>query len=110
MDTRRLSTGDVLAQGIINKPLPKTDIPNGRPERQFDAYDGKPGDDELLAAIERGEVLVCSEYYGIPHAWKDGEGYRGALLQYRAVTESPEFDTATAAVEWFTETARAVAG
>lgn len=110
MDTRRLSTGDVLAQGIINRPAPKTSIPDDREECDYQCWDDKPGRDELLAAIERGEVLVCSEYYGIPHAWKDGESYRGTLLQYRAVTEDPTLATADEAVDWFLETARACEG
>jgi len=110
MDTRRLSTGDVLAAGIIDKPIPQTDIPRDRPEQEYDAYDHTPEPDELLAALERGDVLHCSEYYGIPHAWRDGDVYRGCLLQYRAVTESPRFETAESALDWFIKTASAVAG
>jgi hypothetical protein len=110
MDTRRLSTLDVLAAGIINTPAPRTDIPEGRPRCEYDVYDNKPDRDALLVALERGDVLACSEYYGIPFVWKDGDLYRGTLLQYRAVTEAPEFGSADAAMEWFQDTSRAVAG
>lgn len=118
MDTRRLSTGDVLALGIIDKPMPKTDIPTDREEVSLDIEyppgpewvgTGRMSPDKVAEAVESGAV-VHSEYYGIPHLWKDGDRYRGALLQYRAVTESPEFDTLGAAVEWFCDRAEALAG
>jgi hypothetical protein len=108
MDTRRLSTGDILSMGIINKDAPKTDVPEDRERIGFDIYDGAEND--VREALERGDVVDCSEYYGIPIVWKDGEIYRGTLLQYRAVIEAPEFSDLDSAVEWFMDTARSVAG
>lgn len=97
MDNRRLSTGDLLASGLINQPAPKTEIPTDREEVEH-------GGDEasVIAAIEAGKVVSASNYYGIPNVWKAAEGvYRGTLLQYRSVTEDPTFATAEAAAEWF---------
>jgi hypothetical protein len=110
MDRRRLSTGGVLAAGITGMPLPDTDIPQDRPKVEYDVCDNKPGRDELLAALECGDVLYCLEYYGIPNVWRDGDAYRGCLLQYRAVTETPAFGTAEDALDWFMETSHSVSG
>jgi hypothetical protein len=119
MDARRLSTGDVLATGILSVPPPDTDIPKDREDVGVDVdAEFVPADglhvgntDALRAKLEAGAVLHCSEYYGIPHVWKADDGsYRGTLLQYRAVSEAPTFATADEALEWFVDTAYAVAG
>jgi hypothetical protein len=107
VDTRRLNTGQVIAAGILNRPMPRTDIPSDREVVEID-FDVSP--EAITEAVERGAVVVCSEYYGIPNLWKDGEVYRGCLLQYRAVTEAPVFDALEPAVEWFSATAAVVAG
>jgi hypothetical protein len=105
MDNRRLSTSDILAMGIINQPTPVTDIPDDR-----DRVDGQGedwayiGNEAVIAALDAGKLVSASNYYGIPNVWKVAEGeYRGALLQYRNVTESPSFTTAADAEEWFAD-------
>jgi hypothetical protein len=109
MDQRRLSTSDVLAMGITNMPAPETDIPEDRDEVQYDVYE--PITPKAMKdALEEGRVIYCPEYYGIPNIWKEGDIYRGTLLQYRSVTESPDFESADDAIVWFMETASAVAG
>lgn len=111
MDDRRLSTGDVLAMGILNRGVPETEIPKGR--ERFSAsfeyeYEGRAA---VLGALEAGQVVESSNYYGIPLIWKQAEGvYRGTLLQYRNVTEAPTFATAEEAVDWFERTAAQTAG
>lgn len=105
MDYRRLDTAGVIASGIIGMPAPKTEIPRDRDE--FDPSTGAYGEslvelDQIVAAIERGEVITCSNYYGIPYAWKQADGvYRGTLLQYRAISEDPTFATANECAEWY---------
>ena len=68
-----LNTGEVLAAGILNKPLPETTIPKDREETSVD-IDDIADEAALSEALERGVVLYCSEYYGIPHVWKQDEG------------------------------------
>jgi hypothetical protein len=107
MDSRRLSTGDVLIQGIVGMPNPKTDVPTDRENICVDYDDSeKTARDHLLA----DKVVKCPEYYGIPIAWKDGDHFRAILLQYKAVTEDHTFQTAEEAAAWFCSTARSVAG
>lgn len=107
MDYRRLSTLDLLNTGILNKPMPETDIPEDR-ERFEDCEDpdtwGYIGNDAVLAAVEDGKVVSAPNYYGIPYLWKDDDGrYQCRLLQYRNVTEAYEFKFAENAVHWFKE-------
>jgi hypothetical protein len=108
MDERRLSTGDVIAAGILGVPRPTTEIPRDREtyEVGVDELDREVLEARLLA----NDVLVCSEYYGVPHLWKQGQRYHGCLLQYRSVTERPTFAEAAEALDWFIETAISVAG
>lgn len=106
MDDRRLSTADVLAMGIIDKPIPVTDIPKDR-ERVSGSSDmgAYVGDEAVAAAIEAGSLVTSPNYYGIPYAWKAGSGkYCGRLLQYRAVTASETFATIDDVVGWFGDT------
>jgi hypothetical protein len=111
MDRRRLSTADVLAMGIIEQPPPKTDIPQGRNRIQYDIYEPMSAAQLIKLLEDEANCIDCSEYYGIPHIWKEGEGsYRGVLLQYRNVTEAPTFTDAHDAVAWFITTAAEVAG
>lgn len=118
MDERRLNTGDVMDLGITSLPAPKTDIPTDRDDVGVDAQGMASGDeltvsdlDGMKAVLERGAVLHCSEYYGIPNVWKADDGsYRGTLLQYRAVTEDPTFSSVDEAIAWFVETAYACVG
>lgn len=110
MDPRRLDTEQALAAGIINIPLPETDIPEDREDVSYDIYEPMSAD-ELIKALDEGKVVSCPEYYGIPNIWREAEDdYRGTLLQYRSVSEAPQFATAEDAVEWFITTAAAVAG
>ena len=108
MDPRRLSTGDVLAAGILNKPRPEVGIPEGREEESVE-YD--ESEERVAELLEAGKVVDCPEYYGIPVAWRgDGGLYRGILLQYRNVTEERDFDSAAGCAAWFRETAGAAMG
>jgi hypothetical protein len=108
MDTRRLSTDDVLAAGIIGSPPPKTNIPK---DREGCGVEWNFNPDKVREELAGGKVLECSEYYGIPYLWKDGDKYFGCLLlRYCAVTESPVFNTADAAIEWFKDICAKVAG
>lgn len=109
MDKRRLDTGDVLAAGILGKPNPDAGEPKDREQLAIDIEHvlGQGRRDEL----ERGAVLHCAEYYGIPLVWKADDGsYQGRLLQYREVTESRTFESLDDALEWFADTAQQVAG
>lgn len=113
MDERRLSTGDILVSGLLNKPTPITDIPTDREtiNGKGEDWGGYIGNDAVAAAIEAGKLVEASNYYGIPCAWKAESGvYRGCLLQYRSVTESPVFATAAQAAEWFGTTCEATEG
>lgn len=100
MDHRRLSTADFLAMGMLSRPAPKTEIPEDR--EHCDVNVEQPSDEALREALEAGKVLSVANCYGITYLWKAGV-YRGTLLQYRAVTESPTFDAAEPALEWFRE-------
>lgn len=99
----RLDTADMLYSGILDLPVPKTDIPEDR-----DRFEGA-GDDccfvgvaAVVAALEDDKVVTAPNYYGIPYAWKQADGvYRGTLLQYRRVTEAHTFATVTEVAEWF---------
>ena len=109
MNEERLNTEQAIARGILSQPIPKTDVPRDREHEGVDLWHC-PDAAKLSDALEAGRVLDCSEYYGIPIAWRDGDVYRGVLLQYREVTERREFVTANEAVAWFLETARSVIG
>jgi hypothetical protein len=105
MDTRRLSTADILVGGILNVRPPKTAIPDDRErvEGQGDDW-AYIGNEAVVAALDAGKVVSAPNYYGIPHVWKASEGvYRGTLLQYRAITEDETFTSAESAAEWFEE-------
>lgn len=113
MDNRRIDSLGLIAAGILDLPIPKVDIPRDREELDVDVQpigDPMPVASDLVEALNSGKVLVCREYYGIPNAWKDGDKYRGCLLQYRQVTESPTFDTAEECAEWFLDRAYACVG
>ena len=106
MDTRRLSTGDGLAYGILAMPVPDTDVPEDRDEYRWHLGGTQ---DDVRAHLGAHDVVVCPEYYGIPVAWKDGDTYRAILLQYCNVTENRTFATLDECCGWFVDTARAVA-
>lgn len=120
MDSRRLDTGQVLAAGILNRPIPKAPWPEGRED--VSVHLDYPGGEEWIGngqldaavvreAVERLAVVGCPEYYGFPKVWKADDGaYRGVLLQYRSISEDHTFATVDEAVEWFCATAAAVAG
>ena len=106
MDHSRLSTGDVLAAGILYRRPPATDIPQDRDT--FDPEDDDTyrfvGTDAVVDALERGELVQSLNYYGIPASWKAADGvYRCVLLQYRNVTEDVTFGSAAEAAEWMRE-------
>lgn len=106
MDPRRLDTGQVLAGGILDIQVPRTDIPENR-----DHYDPRDRTDLTpAAALDLLKLLYVPEYYGVVAAWKDDAGYHGRLLQYRAVTEAPDFATAADCAAWFTRTVESVTG
>jgi hypothetical protein len=114
MDEKKLSSLELLAQGIVAKPAPETDIPEDRPSYSYDAqpYDKekRTTNEELKALLLQNRVIRCSEYYGIPYIWQNGNIFRGVLLQYRSVTEDKTFDTADEAIEWFVDRAERCAG
>lgn len=100
-----------MASGILDLPPPETDIPGDREELQYCLCCPSELDAEALQKLEEGAVLSCSEYYGIPHLWKQTEGvYRGVLLQYREVTENETFATAGEALAWYHRMNEAVEG
>lgn len=108
MDKRRLSTADVMADGILEMPMPRTDIPKHRKELAYDIYEPM-GSAEFISELDKGKVIDCSEYYGIPVVWREGERYRAILLQYRSITENHTFESAEDAYVWLVETAATVA-
>lgn len=108
MDSRRLDTLQVLGAGILNKPIPETDIPDEREEHRCDIDDLNK--DVLRAALAEGKLLSLSEYYGCLSAWSDQSGHHGRLLQYRSVTSKPDFKSADDLIKWFIKTGRSVAG
>ena len=109
MDYRRLSTGDAVDLGILSKPAPKTGKPEGRKEVDLDV--GGIEESRVASLLDEGCVVVCSEYYGIPMAWRTENGrFRAVLLQYRNITEEHDFGDSTETSEWFMWTAYAVAG
>jgi hypothetical protein len=87
MDERRLSTADVLASGILNKPAPRT----GRPQNvEFaSVYEDEWTRQSLEDGLQAGGVEGAF-YYGCWAGWKTESGYSGELLQYRSVTDSFE--------------------
>jgi len=104
MNNLRLDTAGVLASGILNREAPKTGIPEDR--EHCEATDDNwsfVGAEKIAENIDKGLVVGASNYYGIPYAWRDGDKYKGILLQYRQVTEDETFDTAAEAAEWFEE-------
>jgi len=106
MDPRRLDTAGVIASGILGIPAPTTGIPEDREtvSASGENYEGFIGVEAVVAAVEAGNVVSASNYYGIPSAWRASEGvYRGTLLQYRAITEDPTFATVDELAEWFEE-------
>lgn len=110
MDSRRLDTGQVLAMGVLNTPVPQTDIPLKREHYDYDV-ESPHSTSKLTTALDADKLLDCPEYYGCVYAWREAENkYRGVLLQYRRVTEDHHFATATDCAEWFESTVRAVAG
>ncbi len=96
MNTARLNTAQVLAAGVTLRPNPNPNIPHDR--FHFDCSPCQ--ESEMVAAMERGDLLKCAEYYGIAYAWKDGDVYRGTLLQYREITEAPAFESASLCAKW----------
>lgn len=109
MDPTRWDTGQVLAAGVLNRPAPTFGEPQDRERQRWNVYDDTR--ESFIALVEdEANVVDCSEYYGIPVAWKDGEGYRGILFQYRSVTEDKTFDSVDELADWFVDTAHAVAG
>lgn len=106
MDHRRFDTGQLMARGILNVPVPETDIPEDRESVEYDSEEGWRDistEAEIREAVEAGKVVRSPNYYGIPNLWKEGESYRGTLLQYRNVTEAPAFADLDDAVEWFVD-------
>lgn len=95
MDSRRLSTADLLITGILGQPIPATDIPKDREECD------PRGSASAGSELDAGKLLYVPEYYGIVAGWKDEHGYHGRLLQYRNVTECPDFATAEDLLAWF---------
>jgi hypothetical protein len=64
---------------------------------------------DLVQALELGRLLVARERYGIVCGWKSQEGgFRGVLLQQRAVKEEHTFDTADDLRAWYISTVLAV--
>lgn len=114
MDERKLDTMDLLAMGITSIPAPETDIPDNRPHISFSFWNDEdlPTPEKIKAEVLGGNVVYCSEYYGIPYLWQDGNVFRGCLLQYRNVTENPTFELneIDEAVKWFIHTAESCAG
>ena len=109
MDYARWDTGQVLANGVLDRAIPKTGIPEDRDFLELDVCE-MPTAQAIAEALDAGLVASCSEYYGIPYAWKEGDRYRGVLLQYRNVTEDETFPTALAAAGWIRSTSLSVAG
>ncbi len=85
MDFRRLNTAEVLASGILNKPVPLSRQPDDARLTKVDEEDC--GEDALRAGLQGGG-LKASMYYGCWSIWKAGDGFDGELFQYRAVTDS----------------------
>ncbi len=110
MDKRRFSTADIMGSGILSTPPPKTDIPQDVECVGSDYEFSYIGREAVREHIEAGKVVDASNYFGIPSLWKDGDVFRGVLLQYRAVTEDKRFEDIEEALDWFEETASATSG
>ena len=113
MDTRRLNTDEIEALGIRKKPAPDVGPPEGTREVSVYRYaSGRQScsKENVARLLDAGVAVECTEDHGIPLVWREGDGYRGALFQYRSVTEDREFTTAADAAKWFVKTANAVAG
>lgn len=68
MDTRRLSTMDVISAGIMNLPPPDTDIPEGREEVEVGTWRDIPLKKKpMLKALE--DYIEAGAPYGL-----SGEG------------------------------------
>jgi hypothetical protein len=112
MDERRLDTGAVIASGVLLKKSPSTDIPTDR-ESADPRTSGDWGEMDTARAtadLEGGKLLDVPEYYGCVYAWKDEHGYHGRLMQYRSLSERPDFATAAECIEWFERIIASVAG
>jgi hypothetical protein len=111
MDNQRLNTTQVLAAGVMDRPIPKTEVPFDRERVEIcDDDQGMISRKGLSRALESGRLLECCEYYGIAYAWKEGEVYRGTLLQYRLVSEAPSFDSAQPLLDWLEDIVPAIVG
>lgn len=108
MDYRRLDTLGALGAGILSKPVPETDLPDKRKEHRCDI--DKLDKDALRAALTAGKLLSLFEYYGCVYAWSAKSRHHGRLLQYRSVTEKPDFKSVDELIDWFIDTGHSVAG
>lgn len=108
MDYTRWDTRQAMAAGVLNRPAPSTDIPVNRERYKTDSYALSAR--AIKKALADGKLVHQNEYYGLVYAWKDDAGYHGRLLQYRSVTEAPDFTSAKATTDWFIDTARSVIG
>lgn len=99
----------VLAAGIHQRPVPKTDIPDDGTHKEFNSDEFDPA--IARESIEKGEVVSVPEYYGLAYGWKTAEGkYRATLLQYREVTEDHTFTSVEELTSWLAEIAPAIRG
>ena len=102
IDHTKWDTGQVLAHGVLNRPIPKSSLPADAKltSVQEEDFNEKKARDGLLAG-----GLHAAMYYGCWSIWKDGDRYSGELMQYRNVTDRLEQASLDEAVEkaeeWF---------
>lgn len=96
----KLSTMKCLRMGVLDKPIPKTDIPD-KEHKNVEWEWGYVGTDQVKKWIENGLVAYSANYYGMPHIWKEDKKYRIVMLQYREVTEDETIDDLEEAIERF---------
>ena len=133
MDSRRLSTLEAHAVGVLNKPPIK--CPYSRDREVVDAgYEWEYiGAEAVEKAVEEGKVVESYNYYGLPRIWREEDSgektrfgiidlginaptgsmkkkYRVFLVQYRDITEDMTFRDKGEAIEFFEELCSGTAG
>ena len=112
IDSRRLSTEQAVAAGILDLEPAESVAPGGRSEyleadylETPQGFEGQSREDNWRLALERGMGLHALMFYGSWIIWPDGDAFSGELVQYRAMTDSfqkrPIAEALEKAAAWF---------
>lgn len=85
VDDTRWNTAQVLANGVLDRPSPRSGCPDDAVLADVDEGDTAP--EKLREGLEAGG-LTASMYYGCWKIWKTAGGFSGELMQYRNCTDS----------------------